>query len=72
MLSEDIELSNEDYFHGTAVSSIIVDGPALNKNLDDGCGRFRVRHFGVATNSKFSSFSILKNIEEIISSNRDY
>ena len=31
--------------HGTKVSSIIVDGPALNPDLDDGCGRFRVRHF---------------------------
>ena len=32
--------------HGTEVSSIIVDGPSLNPWLDDGCGRFKVRHFG--------------------------
>ncbi len=33
----------------TAVSYIIVDGPRGNPELADGCGRFRVRHFGVAT-----------------------
>mgnify|MGYP007070081121 CR=1 FL=1 len=30
----------------------------FNKDLDDGCGRFKVRHFGVATAKNFSSFSI--------------
>ena len=33
--------------HGTQVTSIIVDGPRMNPWLDDGCGRFKVRHFGV-------------------------
>ena len=48
-LSE-IEMSlaqNSDREHGTEVTSIIVDGPRLNPWLDDGCGRFKVRHFGV-------------------------
>lgn len=71
MVSSDIELSQDDYFHGTAVSSIIVDGPSINPDLDDGCGRFKVRHFGVAAGRYFSSFSILRAINEIISSNKD-
>lgn len=71
MLSEDIELNSNDYIHGTAVTSIIVDGSKFNPKLDDGCGRFRVRHFGVATAKAFSSFTILRAIKEIVSSNRD-
>lgn len=71
MVSRDIELSQDDYFHGTAVSSIIVDGPSINPDLDDGCGRFKVRHFGVASGKNFSSFSILRSIKEIITSNKD-
>lgn len=71
MVSSDIELSQDDYFHGTAVSSIIVDGPSTNPDLDDGCGRFKVRHFGVASGKNFSSFSILRSIKEIITSNKD-
>lgn len=66
-----ITITAEDRFHGTAVVSIIVDGPALNPELDDGCGRFKVRHFGVATAGGFSSFTILKLIREIVASNRD-
>lgn len=61
----------DDYDHGTQVSSIIVDGPNLNKGLDDGCGRFRVRHFGVAKSGKMSSFSIIREIKDIVISNPD-
>lgn len=43
----------------------------LNPWLNDGCGRFKVRHFGVATSSQFSSFSIIKQIRRIVSENRD-
>jgi len=71
MLPKEIQLSPSDYTHGTAVSSIIVDGPAFNPHLDDGCGRFRVKHFGVAAGNQFSSFAILRNINEIISSNKE-
>lgn len=67
----DITLEQRDYFHGTAVSSIIVDGPAFNPKLEDGCGRFRVRHFGAATAGGFSSFTILKMIRDIVAGNRD-
>lgn len=69
MVDVNIPKTEEDYFHGTAVTSIIVDGPNLNPELDDGCGRFRVKHFGVATGSKFSSFSILKAIRIAVKEN---
>lgn len=70
-IDDNIDLSSEDYFHGTAVSSIIVDGPRFNPKLEDGCGRFRVRHFGVAKAGGFSSFTVLKQIRDIVASNRD-
>ncbi|MFA6844864.1 MAG: S8 family peptidase [Sphaerochaetaceae bacterium] len=60
-----------DYGHGTAVSSLIVDGPALNPLLDDGCGRFRVRHFGVAKEKGNSTVGILQKIEQIVKGNTD-
>lgn len=71
MLPPEVPLRSDDYFHGTAVSSIIVDGPSFNNDLEDGCGRFRVRHFGVATAQGFSSFTILKQIRDIVAANRD-
>ncbi len=70
-ISDDIELHTEDFFHGTAVTSIIVDGPSFNPRLQDNCGNFRVRHFGVATAGRFSSFAILKQIRDIVRKNRD-
>lgn len=71
MVSKDTPKSPKDYNHGTAVSSIIVDGAKLNPWLDDGCGRFKVRHFGVAVGAKFSSFSIIKKIKSIVANNSD-
>lgn len=71
MVSKDIPKIPKDYNHGTAVSFIIVDGAKLNPWLDDGCGRFKVRHFGVAVGAKFSSFSIIKQIKSIIANNSD-
>lgn len=55
--------------HGTMVSSIIVDGPALNPWLEDGCGRFRVKHFGVSKGGKLSSFQLMRDINGIVRSN---
>lgn len=69
MLDENIETDIDDCFHGTAVTSIIVDGPAFNPDLEDNCGRFRVNHFGVATKGSFSSFTILKAIREAVTRN---
>ncbi len=70
-LDANIPVEPIDFRHGTGVSSIIVDGPRGNPNLDDGCGRFRVRHFGVAKNRGFSSFAILRMIRDIVSRNTD-
>ena len=53
MLPIEIPIKEEDMQHGTAVTSIIIDGPALNPSLDDGCGRFKVRHFGVTIAKAF-------------------
>lgn len=71
MLPEEITLDKKDFYHGTAVTSIIVDGPKGNPKLDDGCGRFRVRHFGVATQGGFSSFAVLRSIREIVANHQD-
>ena len=71
MIPDDIPVDTKDFDHGTSVSSIIVDGPSINPDLDDGCGRFRVRHFGVAAQGQYSAFSIMKKIEEIVISNPD-
>ena len=71
LVDDNIPKSSSDYRHGTAVSSIIVDGHNLNPWLNDGCGRFRVRHFGVAAGAQFSSFTIIKQIKGIIANNKD-
>ena len=69
MLDKNIVRVPEDYKHGTEVSSILVDGPALNPQLDDGCGHFKVKHFGVATSRKFSSFTVIKAIQKVVIEN---
>lgn len=73
MLNDNLpDVDNEkNYQHGTRVSSIIVDGPQLNPRLNDNCGRFRVRHFGVAMHNGFSAFSIIKQIKNIVLENKD-
>lgn len=71
MQSADIPIRPDDYDHGTMISSLIVDGPALNPRLEDNCGRFKVRHFGVATNGKNNSSSIMRSIQKIIADNKD-
>lgn len=64
-------LNEEDYMHGTAISSIIIDGPRGNPDLEDGCGHFRVRHFGIARHGALSSFEFMKKIRNIIQENLD-
>ncbi len=56
--------------HGTEVTSLIVDGPRMNPWLDDGCGRFRVRHFGVCSN-RISTIRLVKKIRDIVNDNPD-
>lgn len=71
MVNENIPITPEDKIHGTEVSSIIVDGPSFNPALQDNCGRFQVRHFGVATGGHFSSFRVIMKIKEIVENNPD-
>lgn len=66
MLSDDMNFRK----HGTEVTSIIVDGPRMNPWLDDGCGRFRVRHFGVCSN-RISTIKLVNKIKEIVNDNPD-
>ena len=73
MLSDDIpDIKNPlNYQHGTKVCSIIVDGPTLNPELQDNCGRFQVRHFGVALHYGFSAFNVIQQINDIVLANKD-
>lgn len=70
-MDQNLDIEGEDYFHGTAVASLIVDGPRINPELEDGCGRFRVRLFGVAKNKGASSFAVLRQLKTIIRENPD-
>lgn len=70
-LPEGVEIHQKDKKHGTYVSSIIVDGPALNPRLEDHCGRFRVKHFCVATEGRFNASLLANRIESIVKNNLD-
>lgn len=64
--------TKSDTNHGTSVTSLIVDGPALNPTLEDGCGRFRVRHFSVIGSTEMIyQEQLFDNIDTIVRSNRD-
>lgn len=65
---ESIEGRDVSRDHGTEVTSIIVDGPSLNPWLDDGCGRFKVRHFGVCVN-RISVPRLVNKIRNIVNDN---
>lgn len=67
---EKLSLRNEEREHGTEVTSILVDGPRLNPWLEDNCGRFKVRHFGVCEN-KISTAKLVRKIREIVTNNPD-
>lgn len=71
LIPPEIEIHPEDCAHGTKVTSLIVDGPSLVPKLDDGCGRFRVHHFGVATGSRSDSFAFMRRVKSIVEQNRD-
>ena len=70
MVNADL-IEQDDFVHGTAISSLIVDGPALNPSLEDGCGRFRVRHFGIAKHRKNSTASLMQALRSIVETNKD-
>lgn len=65
---EQANKKEEHYEHGTEVTSIIVDGPQLNPNLDDGCGRFKVKHFGVCCD-RISPTRLMRRIRNIVEEN---
>ncbi len=69
MLPEDIKILSKDKRHGTHVSSLLVAGNVWNPGLDDNCGLFRVKHFGIAAHNKMSSFETLKKIEWAVKNN---
>jgi len=71
LVDSNIPVDKEDANHGTGIDSLIVDLPHLNPSLDDGCGYFKVRHFGIATKGKNSLFTILEKIQAIVYKNRD-
>lgn len=70
-MQDGADIIAEDRKHGTAVDSIIVDGPYINPKLDDGCGRFRVKHFCIAHHGRNNTFSIMSRIKEIVENNLD-
>lgn len=70
-LDSSIPVMSEDKEHGTQVTSLIVAGHMLNPHLDDGCGWFKVRHFGVALKVGNSLRKLMQNIEDIVSKNPD-
>lgn len=71
MLNEDFFSHNgpSAYGHGTAVTSLIVCGHVLNPELDDGCGFFRVKHFGVSNGSNLHYLTLIDHIRKIIKDN---
>ena len=71
MVNPEIRRDESSYLHGTKVDSIIVDGPALNPFMEDGCGHFRVRHFGVAAGERISLFFLARHLRSIVSNNAD-
>lgn len=66
---KELDMTEKDMQHGTEITSIIVDGPALNPWLDDGCGRFRVKHFAIARDTANSALTIMEQIDEIVRDN---
>lgn len=69
-LDKEIEIQPKDRVHGTEVDSIIVDGPSINPKLDDGCGRFKVKHFCISVQGTSSTFKIMRSIKEIVEENK--
>ncbi|MCI5452441.1 S8 family peptidase [bacterium] len=66
-VASDYALSDFDSkIHGTKVSSILVEGGALNdsQGLNDHCGRFRVKLFGVGGSARIDFLALLRAIEE--------
>lgn len=67
----DINITDNDKLHGTAIDSLIVDGARINPELEDNCGHFKVRHFSCMTAHGYSSITLIKIIKKIVSENPD-
>lgn len=53
-------LDKRNFRHGTLVDSILIEGNELNKEYDDHCGYFKVKHFGVGGKDNID-FNVLYN-----------
>ncbi len=62
--------TDSDFDHAMNVSSLIVCGNKLNPRLEDNCGFFKVKHFGIFSNGGLIS-KAYKDIEEIVIKNRE-
>lgn len=62
--------TDADFDHAMNVSSLIVCGNKLNPRLEDNCGFFKVKHFGIFSNGGLIS-KAYKDIEEIVIKNRE-
>lgn len=71
MVNKDLNRSQEDYIHGTEVSSLIVDGARINKEYNDGCGFFKVKHFGILKDGANNVYDIINKIKLIVEQNKD-
>lgn len=71
LLDPEIPVTDKDKEHGTQVTSLIVAGRMLNPELDDGCGWFKVRHFGVALSVRNSLRKLMRDIVDIVAKNPD-
>lgn len=70
LVDPEIDRNEMSYKHGTCVTSILVDGARLNPLRDDGCGNFRVRHYGITASNRFSLLTLMREIEHIVAENR--
>lgn len=70
LVAPDIHRNDRSYKHGTCVTSILVDGARLNPLRDDGCGNFRVRHYGITASNRFNLLTLMREIEHIVAENR--
>lgn len=71
LVDPQIPVIDKDREHGTQVTSTIIAGHMLNPELDDGCGWFKVRHFGVALKVGNSLRKLIQNVENIVAKNPD-
>lgn len=70
-LEKELTITNRDKIHGTSVCNILVDGPRNNGWLEDNCGSFRVKLFEVGTHGYVDVEFVYRNLERIVSENKE-